>query len=104
MEIVNRIGKNKKLVGKVTSEEKEEIKRLFERKNGLAELFKSLNDIDSNDGNKLYEKIVTDMGKVATDFQNWWTLKSTKYNWESIKDYSWEIDFETCEIFLVKKK
>ena len=103
MEIVKDLGKNKKLVGKVAPEERDEIKLLFERKNGLAELFKSLNDVDTKEGNKLYEKIVKDMGEVSTNFQNWWTLKNAKYDWESMKGYSWEIDFETCEIFLVKK-
>ena len=103
MKIVKDLGNNKKLVGKVTAEERDEIRLLFERKNGLTELFKSLNDVDTKEGNMLYEKIVKDMGVVSTNFQNWWKLKSAKHDWESIKGYSWEIDFETCEIFLVKK-
>jgi hypothetical protein len=35
-----------KIVGSVTPEERDEIRLLFERKNGLSELFKSLVNID----------------------------------------------------------
>lgn len=91
--------KNKKLVGKVTEKERDEIKTLFERKNGLTELFKVVTD----DNNVLYEKIVKDMGATTTKFKQWWDEKSKQYNWENIKGYNWEIDFNTCDIFLVKQ-
>ena len=48
----------KKLVGKVTEEEKNEILSLFERRNGLNELAKIL----TADNDALYEKLVRDMG------------------------------------------
>jgi len=57
----------KKKVGQVTSEEKDEILALFERRNGLNELAK----IAGSD-NALYEKLVTDMGTTTGKFQNWW--------------------------------
>ncbi|MCE1164151.1 MAG: CXXX repeat peptide modification system protein [Bacteroidetes bacterium] len=86
------------IVGKVTEEEKNEIKLLFERKNGLNELFRSLND----PGHPLYERIVKDMGETATRFQQWWNEKRDKYEWKSSKDGHWEINFNTCEISLVR--
>ncbi len=89
---------NKIVVGKVTDEERNEIRLLFERKNGLNELFRSLNDPK----HPLYERIVRDMGDTATKFQKWWDEKSVKYNWKSAKGGHWEIDFNTCEIKLVK--
>ena len=58
----------KKLVGKVTIEEKDAIQTLFERRNGLAELAKIL----TADNAALYEKLVADMSETATKFQNWW--------------------------------
>lgn len=87
----------KKLVGQVTVEEKEEILALFERRNGLNELAKIL----TADNGELYEKLVKDMGETGTKFQSWWDRMSQKYNWESAENGHWEINFDTCEIFLV---
>jgi CXXX repeat modification system protein len=97
------MGKTKNLVGKVTEEERDEIQALFERKNGLKELTRSLVDIDRKEleNSTLYEKLVTDMGRVSTRFQEWWDEKSEKYKWESAPGGHWEIDFETCDIYLV---
>lgn len=84
-------------VGQVTAEEKNEIQQLFERKNGLAELAKIL----TADNAELYEKLVKDMGETGTKFQQWWDTMAQKYQWESAPNGNWEINFETCEIFLV---
>lgn len=87
----------KKLVGKVTEEEKRDIQQLFERKNGLNELAK----IVTADNDALYEKLVKDMGETGQKFQNWWNSMSTKYQWESHEKGNWEIDFNTNDIYLV---
>ena len=87
----------KKVVGQVSPEEKDEIQALFERRNGLNELAK----IVSADNIELYEKLVKDMGETATKFQQWWERLSQKYQWESADGGNWEINFETCEILLV---
>ena len=86
----------RKLVGQVTPEEKNEIQALFERRNGLNELAKVL----TADNTELYEKLVADMGETGTKFQNWWDRMAQKYNWESSPNGNWEINFDTCEIFL----
>ena len=49
----------------------------------------------------LYEKLVTDMGTTATKFQKWWNKMSSKYQWEGTENGHWEIDFNTCAIYLV---
>ena len=87
----------KKLVGQVTPEEKDEIQRLFERRNGLNELAMIL----TPDKEELYEKLVKDMGETGVRFQQWWNTTSQKYNWEMTENGNWEINFETCESFLV---
>ena len=87
----------KKLVGQVTPEEKDEIQRLFERRNGLNELAMIL----PPDKEELYEKLVKDMGETGVRFQQWWNTTSQNYNWEMPENGNWEINFETCEIFLV---
>ena len=52
----------------MTTEEKNEIQQLFERRNGLNELAKIL----KADNVELYEKLVKDMGETSTKFQGWW--------------------------------
>lgn len=86
----------RKLVGQVTPDEKNEIQSLFERRNGLNELAKVL----TADNAELYEKLIKDMGETGTKFQNWWDTMARKYNWESSPNGNWEINFDTCEIFL----
>ena len=75
----------KKLVGQVTSEEKDEIQRLFERRNGLNELAMIL----TPDKEELYEKLVKDMGETGVRFQQWWNTASQKYNWEMTENGNW---------------
>ena len=86
----------RKLVGQVTTEEKNEILTLFERRNGLNELAKIL----TPENETLYEKLVKDMGETGSKFQNWWDRMGEKYQWESIEGGNWEIDFDTCNIYL----
>lgn len=90
----------KKLVGKVTLEEKNEILALFERRNGLNELAK----IITADNGELYEKLVKDLGETGMKFQSWWGRMAQKYQWESAENGNWEISFDTCEIFLITSK
>ena len=86
-----------RITGQVTIEEKNEIQQLFERRNGLNELAK----IVTADNVELYEKLVKDMGETGTRFQNWWDRMAEKYRWESEEGGNWEINFDTCEIYLV---
>lgn len=87
----------KKIVGQVTPEEKDEIHTLFERRNGLNELAKIL----TADNAELYEKLVKDMGETGSKFQGWWDKMAEKYQWESAENGNWEINFDTCDIYLV---
>lgn len=87
----------KKLVGQVTEAERDEIQRLFERRNGLNELARIL----TADNTELYERLVKDLGETGTKFQNWWDTMVAKYNWESTPNGNWEINFDSCEIYLV---
>lgn len=88
----------KKQIGKVTPEEKNEILTLFERRNGLNELAKIL----TADNAELYERLVKDMGETGSKFQDWWNRMAEKYQWESVEGGNWEINFDTCEILLVE--
>ncbi len=88
----------KKIIGQVTEEEKNEIQALFERRNGLNELAKIL----TADNETLYEKLIKDMGETGSKFQNWWDSMAQKYQWESTPNGHWEINFDTCDIYLIE--
>lgn len=88
----------KKIIGQVTTDEKNEILRLFERRNGLCELSKIL----TVDNSELYEKLVKDLGETGVKFLSWWDRMAEKYQWESEANGHWEINFDTCEICLVE--
>lgn len=87
----------KKVVGQVSELEKRKIQILFERRNGLNELAKIL----TADNTELYERLIKDLGETSIKFQKWWNQMSEKYQWESIDGGNWEIDFDTCEIYLI---
>lgn len=87
----------KKIVGKVTLEEKNEIQTFFERRNGLNELAKVI----TIDNEALYEKLIKDLGETNMKLQLWWDSMYIKYQWEIVDGGNWEINFNTCEIYLV---
>ena len=87
----------KKVVGQVSELEIREIQILFERRNGLNELAKIL----TADNTELHERLIKDLGETSIKFQKWWNQMSEKYQWESIDGGNWEIDFDTCEIYLI---
>ena len=93
---------DKKPLGRVTTEERDEIRELFMRRSALSELFLSLAKLDAESLSKspLYDRVVRDMGRASVDFQEWWDSKAKKYSWEGKAGGSWRIDFESCEIFL----
>ena len=84
-----------KIVGRVSLEERDVIKKLFERKNGLFELARVLTP-----ENELYDKLVADLGATSTQYQKWWDDMAAKYHWEASPNGKWSINFDTCEISL----
>ena len=92
----------KEKVGMVTEQEKNEIKALFERKNALNELLMTLSNPEMSEQakNDLYERIVGDISRTKASFDKWWSDMSNKYQWKSVKNANWNIDFETNEISL----
>jgi CXXX repeat modification system protein len=94
---------SRKVLGKVSPQERDEIRALYERKNGLAELFRSMSGLGASEleASALYDRLVKDMGEVTSRFQAWWETTSRKYSWDNIPGYRWEIDFENCVVSLV---
>ena len=87
-------------IGKISLEERDEIRRLYERKSALVELLKSLADIDKRNDAKLYEKLVEDMAGTSSAYQRWFDETGRKYLWKNIPGYRWRIDFDSCEVYL----
>lgn len=89
----------KEKVGQVTPAERDEILKLFERKNSLKELVNVLNP----NNEALYQKLVNDMGETCQKFQGWWDRMARQYQWEVRPNTSWTIDFDTCNIYIKDK-
>lgn len=87
-------------VGCVTEEERDEILAIFERRNGLNELAKILTANNS----ELYERLVKDISDTTAKFQKWWNDMVLQYKWEGADNGHWEIDFNSCKIYLVTKE
>jgi len=104
MEIEKKQGNERRLVGKVNPDERDEIQRLFNRKNGLIELSRTLTSASKKEleNSPLYEKLTEDLGKTTNKFNDWWKRMSEKYKWENAQDYRWEIDFSTCQIYIFR--
>lgn len=66
------------------------------RKNGLSELARILSPHNQD----LYETLVKDFGETQTKYQEWWLRMSNKYQWKSVDNGNWEINFDTREIYL----
>ena len=100
------VGCERRLAGKVTPRERDEILALHERKNGLVELVRALAEADDEALKNcyFYEKLVADMGKTAVRYQKWWDERAKIHQWENIRGYSWEIDFDSCQVFLIKNE
>lgn len=94
-------GTSPKRVGEVTAEERDEVRMLFERKNALLELFKTLAQSGSI-GDDLYDRIVADLGKATTRLDEWWAAKSVHYQWENVPGWQWRINFDDGVIYLDK--
>lgn len=88
--------------GKVSAEERDEIKRLFQRKLALTELFQALAKMEPQQIEALYEKALQDMGETTQQFQGWWDATARKHGWKAVNGANWRIDFDTCEVFLVQ--
>ena len=86
-----------KKLGQVSPEEMSEIRLLYERRSGLNELAKIL----TADNADLYEKLVKDLGDTSIKYQDWWDRMSLKYGWESKEGGNWQINFDSCEIYLI---
>ncbi|OSB15023.1 CXXX repeat peptide modification system protein [Clostridium botulinum] len=91
-----------KKVGMVTEIEKNEILSIFERENALKELKMTLeqNSLEFLIEDALAHKVRSDLENMEKTFQCWWQDKGEKYQWESIENGKWEINFKTNEIYL----
>ncbi len=82
-------------VGQVTESERDEIRRLVERANGLLELGMILDD-----GDPLHERFVADRQRATEAKRRWWVAMARRYGWESAEGAQWNVDFATREVWL----
>jgi CXXX repeat modification system protein len=98
----NITNSEKKFLGKVTAKEKDEIRALFERRNALMELLRVLPGLEKTEADYLYEKLIKDFSQVNAQYHEWWQKVSQEYQWENTEGMQWEVEFDTCTVFLKK--
>jgi len=82
-------------VGQVTKEERDEIRRLVERHNGLVEL-----GMIVDEAHRLHDRLTADRRRTAEAKSHWWATMAERYQWESADSAQWTVDFETREVWL----
>lgn len=91
----------RKKVGQISEAEKLEIQQLFNKKRSLEELFRVILSggipVKNED---IYNKLVDEYTVVTAKFQDWWDRSSLKYNWEGREKGTWQVDFDTNDIYL----
>lgn len=88
----------RKVIWTLNDKELDEIRQLYEKKIALENLVKILNP----ENEAMYNKVINDYSTVSSRFHNWWHDMSKKYNWESIENGKWSVDFDTSEVILVE--
>lgn len=83
-----------KVVGKISEQEKIEIRNLNNHKIGLEELIPIL---DKN--SMLYKRALADLENTAKLYTNWWKRHAEKYQWERGKR-EWIVLFKSNEIVI----
>ena len=81
-------------VGRITEEEKIEIRNLNNHRMGLEELIPIL-DADS----EIYKTAVSDLEKTVCLYREWWISHAEKYKWERGRG-EWIAIFNTNEIVI----
>lgn len=84
----------KKIIGKVTEEEKQTIMRINSHRNSLEELLLVLPQDD-----ELHKEASLDMDETMKKYQEWWNHGFEKYHWEK-GETDWKLLFETNEIVI----
>jgi CXXX repeat modification system protein len=87
-------------VGEVTDIERDEIRKIYERKTALKELFLTLESpcLSEEERTRLQEGLVQDLGKTNSLYEIWWEKIRTKYCLERHEHGQWIIDFQTREL------
>lgn len=85
------------VVGKVSHEECDEIRRLFGRKSALYDLI-SMATKEGAENQVLYEKAVADLADVTLRYEKWWSDMAAKYEWPNEFGNNWTINFDSADV------
>lgn len=94
-------GKACKVIGKVTTEESDEIQNYFQLKNYLMELVLALVDNGAELGypvDSMREDVKKDLDIVEKQIKTWWDNVIEKYNWDATPNKFWRINFKTGQV------
>lgn len=88
----------KKVVGRVSEEEKNEIEVLFEHREALKSLVSSLSDEVLLEDAIVYDKYIAEIAEINYRYRSWWERMEMQYNWPKLPKEHLTIDFNTNEV------
>lgn len=88
-------------IGQVSDDERDEIRRLHERRTGLYELLLTVDspDLSPEEQEALRTSIDEDLVRTNARFEGWWQRAGGKYNLEGAGHGRWMLNFETNELW-----
>ena len=92
----------RKSVGKLTEQERDEIQHLNYRRQTLKTLFRSFAEEENEINPGLYDKLIEDMTQTEQRYDTWFRQEAQQHGWDRADGASWSVDFESCEVFLVE--
>lgn len=95
--------KQNDLIVKITEEERDTISDINEKLNSLTSLSRTLceENVVYNENSDFYSRIVEDMNKARTEYNNWWKEISAKYNLQPDRLDKYYVNFISCGIYLL---
>lgn len=93
----------KKLLGKVTNEEKEQVMAISRRRSALHELFATLGNEAATPNDALYERIVADIGETNQKLKDWWSATAKAHDWSFSEKDIWQVEYESNELYLISE-
>lgn len=91
----------RQMLGRVSDGERDDIRRIHERRTALQELLLTLDSPDLSPAQRqvLQTGIEEDLARTTARFEGWWQTVGVKYHLDRAGHGGWMLDFETQEIW-----
>ena len=95
--------KQNDLIVKLTEEERDAIADINEKLSSLTSLSRTLceENVVYNENSDFYDRIMEDLNKTRSEYNNWWKEIAAKYNLQPDRLDKYYVNFISCGIYLL---